>query len=335
MLLRRVIVPLAGLSLPALALAGCSATEGALADGSGDGAVRIVTSTTVYADLVGQVVGDAAEVEAVIDSAAVDPHDYEATARDGLTVQDADLVIVNGGGYDHFMTDLVESAGAPHVINVVEFNHDYPGAVVHDHDGEGHEVEDDTGVEGEHADHEHADHNHIEGFNEHVWYDPHTMAHFVEGVQEELAELIPDASGQIASGVEGVVADIEALEARLDVIADDHEGETVFFTEPVGEYLTTAAGLTDVTVDGFAEAVEHGEGVAPATLNDAVKSIEGGDVGVLVANAQTGGSETERVIQAAEQSGVPVVEFTETVPDGSDYFAWMNANADAIADALE
>src|SRR5690606_36488812 len=113
-----------------------------------------------------------------------------------------------------------------------------------------------------------------------------------------------------------------------------HEGETAFFTEPVGAYFAEAAGLTDVTVDGFAEAVEHGEGVAPAVLNDAVKSLESGEVSVLVANAQTGGSETDRVIEAAEQNDVPVIEFTETIPDGSTYVDWMNGNADALAEAL-
>ncbi|HLT68135.1 MAG TPA: zinc ABC transporter substrate-binding protein [Microbacterium sp.] len=327
---RRILIPLSLAALPALALAGCSSSAGDDAPAA-DQAFRIVTSTTVYADIAQQIAGDAANVEAVIDSASVDPHDYEATARDGLTVKDADLAIMNGGGYDHFMEDLLGSADVAHVMSVVEYSDAYPGEEGDDHEHE-HEHEGEEGHEHEHEDED--GHDHIEGFNEHVWYDPHTIEHFTEALRDELVELIPDSKEQIEEGAQSVLDQVAEIEAKLDAIAADHAGDTAFFTEPVGAYFAEAAGLTDVTTEGFAEAVEHGEDVAPATLNSAIKSIEGGDVTVLVANAQTGGSETERLIQAAEGADVPVIEFTETIPDGSDFFAWMNGNADALADAL-
>jgi len=326
---RRHLLPVSVLLISASALAGCGSGDA----GSGEVAsFRIVTSTSVYADLISDIVGDSAEVEAVIDSAAVDPHDYEATARDSLTVSGADLVIMNGGGYDGFMEDLLETADVDHVMNVVEYSHAYPGE-----EGEVHNHADDHDHDHDHGDDSHAEedeHEHIHGFNEHVWYDPHTIEHFAEALQEQLDELLPDASEQVAAGAQEVIEQIGQLEERLSGIAAEHEGETAFFTEPVGAYLAEAAGLSDVTVEGFAEAVEHGEDVAPAILNDAVKSIEGGEVSVLVANAQTGGSETDRVIEAAEENDVPVIEFTETIPDGSTYFDWMNGNADALAETL-
>ena len=149
-----------------------------------------------------------------------------------------------------------------------------------------------------------------------------------------IVAITPETADAAEEGSAALISALEDLEARLNEITDDHAGDTVFFTEPVGGYFAAAAGLEDVTVDGFAEAVENGEGVAPAVLNDALKAIEGGEVAVLIANAHTGGSETDRVIAAAEDSDVPVVEFTETVPDGSDYVTWMTDNADALADAL-
>jgi len=320
---RRILIPVAVAALPALALAGCSSTSDN-ASASGDSTFQIVTSTTVYADIAKQIVGDAANVEAVIDSASVDPHDYEATARDGLTVQDADLAIMNGGGYDQFMENLLDSADVAHVMNVVEYSDAYPGedSEEHDHDHDHDHAEEEDG------------HDHIEGFNEHVWYDPHTIEHFTEALRDELVELIPDSKDEIEAGAQSVLDQTAELEQKLEAIAADHAGDTAFFTEPVGAYFTEAAGLTDATTEGFAEAVEHGEDVAPATLNAAIKSIEGGEITVLVANAQTGGSETERVIQAAETADVPVLEFTETIPDGDDFFGWMNDNADALAAAL-
>lgn len=332
----RAALPLTLAGLTAVVLAGC----GTSTSGSDDDGLRIVTSTTVYADLAQQIVGETAEVEALIDSAAVDPHNYEATARDGLAVRDADVVIMNGGGYDAFIDGLIESAGVEHVIAAVDFHHGSDDAGdEHEHDDAGDEHEHDDADHDDHA-HEDADeehdhsHAHDHSFNEHVWYDPHTMIHLVEGIAAEVADLAPETADAAEAGSTALMGDLETLEARLDEIADDHAGDTVFFTEPVGGYFAAAAGLENVTVDGFAEAVEHGEGVAPAVLNDALKAIEGGEVAVLIANAHTGGSETDRVIAAAEDSDVPVVEFTETIPDGSDYVTWMTGNADALSDAL-
>ncbi|WP_110589937.1 metal ABC transporter solute-binding protein, Zn/Mn family [Microbacterium suaedae] len=335
MLTRRALIAAPLLAVPALVLAGCTGSAG----GAEEEAVgyRIVASTSVYASLAEEVAGENAEVSAIIDSATQDPHEYEATARDQLAVQEADLVIMNGGGYDHFMDELIAGAGdgsGAEALTVVAFNHDYPNDGT---DGEGDldDHADDADDEHAHAEHgEHA-HNHIEGFNEHVWYDPHTVEHFVETLAEGLEERIPDAADEIAANAESVLADIAALEGQLSELETAHGGGTVFFTEPIGGYLAAGAGLEDVTTDGFAEAVEEGQDVAPATLLDAIDAVEGGDVDVLVINAQTGGSETDRLIGAANGTGVPIVEFAETLPDGLSYVEWMSGNIDALADALE
>ena len=38
--------------------------------------------------------------------------------------------------------------------------------------------------------------------------------------------------------------------------------------------------------------------------------------------------------RAAEAAGIPVVSFTETLPEGTDYVDWMSANLDALEIAL-
>ena len=40
------------------------------------------------------------------------------------------------------------------------------------------------------------------------------------------------------------------------------------------------------------------------------------------------------VIDEAEAQSIPVLEFTETLPDGQTYLSWMQANIAALADAL-
>lgn len=307
---RRILAPLALAAASVLALAGCAGSAGPAAT-SDDGKLQVVASTNVYGDIASAIGGDLIDVQSIITSFAQDPHSYEASARDQLTVSRAGLIIENGGGYDAFMDAIIESSGteAP-VITAVEFSHDWPG-----NDG-------------------HGDHDHDAGFNEHVWYDPHTIAHVAEEIAHELGELDAANAATYQANYETFAAGIEGIEGSLDALKAQHAGEKVFVTEPVPLYLTAAAGLENATPAAFSEAVEEGQDVPAATLLDAGRIISSGDVRVLIVNAQTGGAETDEMISKAKAAGIPVLEFTELVPDGDTYLTWMQANVAALADTL-
>lgn len=332
--MKKSFVALALASVAALSLAGCSTTPAAGEGGDGE-AVTVVASTNVYGSLAAQIGGERVDVTSIIESATQDPHSYEASARDRLTVQKADLVIENGGGYDAFIDTLLQDADDPHLVTAVEFSHDFPG-------NEGH-ADDEGATEEEHDhDHDHAEgeeghegHDHIEGFNEHVWFDPHTMIHVVEAIADELAAIDPDGEAEFTANAEDIVADLEGFEADLETLSTDAAGANVIITEPLPGYLAAAAGLTDVTPEGFAESVEEGSDVAPATLLETLNVIDGGDVRAVLTNAQTGGTETQRVEDAATDAGIPVVAFTELLPDGSSYSEWMSDAIQSLADALQ
>jgi zinc/manganese transport system substrate-binding protein len=333
----RRLLPLIALpTVSALALAGCASGAGADSSGADADTITVVASTDVYADIARQIAGDTVEVTAIITSSAQDPHDFEPSAQDQLTVSRADLIIENGGGYDSFIDALIDSSGADaHVITAAEFSHDYPGAEAHA-DGEHAEDEhaDEEHSDEEHAEDEHAGHDHIEGFNEHVWYDPHTMAHVAEAIAEELAELVPDEAASFEVNAEAFAAEIETIEGALAEVDAAHGGARIFVTEPVSVYLAAAAGLDNVTPEAFSEAVEEGQDVPPATLLEALDLLSSGEVALVIANTQTGGAETTQVLDAAEGDGIPVIEFSETLPEGQTYISWMLENVEAISAAL-
>jgi hypothetical protein len=72
-----------------LALAGCSA-----AATSGDGRVKVVTTTEILADLVRNVGGDRVSVSSIVPPGG-DPHSYEPTPKDATRVAEADLTFTN------------------------------------------------------------------------------------------------------------------------------------------------------------------------------------------------------------------------------------------------
>ncbi len=160
------------------------------------------------------------------------------------------------------------------------------------------------------------------------------MEYLAEALAEEFAEQRPEDAEAFETNAATFIDGIADLEASLAEIDAAHAGEAVFVTEPVPVYLATAAGLENVTPDAFSEAVEEGQDVPPATLLEAMNLLADGDVRVVIANAQTGGAETTQIISDAEGQGIPVIEFSETLPEGQTYLSWMQENITALSDAL-
>ncbi len=328
-----------------LALAGCAADP----DAGATGLVEVVASTNVYGQIVEQIGGDRVSVTSIIGTGAQDPHSYEATARDHLAVQRAQLVVENGGGYDPFIDSLLDAAGSDAiVITAVDFAPGWPGEGADDHGTDDHATEDhsaDDHAATEDADDEHAGHGHVEGFNEHVWFDPATMILLSKQIAADLSVLDPAGAEEFSANTAELITELEGVQGQLAAIAAEHAGEGVFLTEPLAGYLVDAADLVDVAPAGFAEAVEAGRDVSPSILLASIRVIESGAARAVLLNGQTAGAETKRILDAAATAGVPVVPFTETLPESLEgnagstagpttYAEWMSDNVERLAAAL-
>ena len=106
-------------------------------------------------------------------------------------------------------------------------------------------------------------------------------------------------------------------------------------TEPVPLYLLEAAGLENRTPAEYTAAVEEGADVPPAVLKAATSTAASKDTRFLAYNEQTEGPQTQAVKKAAIAAGKPVVNFTETLPDGKTYLQWMADNVDNVSKALK
>ena len=327
--MRRFPARLAGtlLAATALVLAGCSANTDD--DGGSDGKIHVVASTDVYGSILDTVGGDNVDVTALIDRPSQDPHSYEATARDRLAVSKADVVVLNGGGYDTFLEKLAADEGIPSgdILNAVEIS----GL---EGDADGHADEQELGGEEEEDGHSHDGHSHG-SFNEHVWYSPEAMALLAEAAAERLSELDPGNADTFSGNAAGFAAGIEEINASLAELRQSGGGRDVALTEPVPDYLVEAAGLHNATPSDFTEAVEEGADVPPQVLRQMRDLVTGGSIAFLGYNEQTSTSQTEAVREAAEAAGVPVLDFSETLPEGQDYLQWMAANTDAMESVLK
>ena len=334
-----------------LVLSGC----GGQASEADTGALRVVTSTNVYADIVSEVAGDFADVSPIIDDPNQDPHSYEATTQDRLKLSKADLVVQNGGGYDAFMTGMLDASGAEvDIIDTVSIS-GLPGSEglgnePHDHDhgdghddeeahGGGHTLEDEEGHDHEHADEGHEEEGH-EGhdhgsFNEHLWYSVPTMTKLVDETATHLGEALPEHQGEFESNAKDYKAQLSALQDDIDAVKKEHGGEKVAATEPIPLWLFDDMGLENVTSMEFLAAVEEGNDVPPLVLKAAEKQISDGDAVLLGYNTQAAGPQAEALKSTAEDSDVPVVDLAETMPSGTHYADWMGGYITDISTALE
>jgi zinc/manganese transport system substrate-binding protein/manganese/iron transport system substrate-binding protein len=101
--------------LAALTIAGCSLADnsrpGAPGPSVDSNAIRVVTTTTVFADIVKNVGGSRTNVRSIIPP-GVGPEDYEPKPADAKALADADLIVSNGVGLDDFLDRLLGSTGS-------------------------------------------------------------------------------------------------------------------------------------------------------------------------------------------------------------------------------
>ena len=89
-----------------------------LGQGSALAKTKVVASFSILADMVQEVAGDNAEVTSIVGPDA-DAHLYMPKAGDAIAVAEADIVFVNGLGFETWVADLISNSGTNATIVTV------------------------------------------------------------------------------------------------------------------------------------------------------------------------------------------------------------------------
>ena len=171
--------PLLGL---VLVLAAC--TAGPSSAPSGSAALKVVTTTTVFADIVSNVGGARTSVMSII-PAGVGPEDYEPKPSDSRLLDGANLVVRNGLGLDDFLDKLLASASGRTTAQLV-LGDGIPTITV---DGQE---------------------------NPHFWLDPSLVVrYYLPAVTAKLAELDPAGAATYTANAKAYGETLTALDAEL------------------------------------------------------------------------------------------------------------------------
>jgi zinc/manganese transport system substrate-binding protein len=288
------------------------------------GASVIVATTSIWADVAGNLACDGlAEIETVIPIGG-DPHSFEPSLQDREVLENADLIVANGLLLEESLEDTIDAA-EQHGTPVFRFaDHMTP----HETDDAGHDDADDA--------HEVGDDAHAGG-DPHVWFDPTRVAAALPALRDALVDEAGLDAGRVDSCLDGYESEIAATDSEVTTLLDtiptdrrklvtNHDALT-YFAEHYGFEVLGAVIPAPSTL---AEA-------NPADLQTLARLIEEADVPAIFAESQHSSTDVDALAEAIGDVEV-VTLFTDSLgPEGSGadtYLGLLATDARLIVDAL-
>ncbi|MFW8566522.1 metal ABC transporter solute-binding protein, Zn/Mn family [Orrella sp. 11846] len=220
-------------------------------------APKVVTSFSILADMVEQIAGDMVRVHPLVGPNA-DAHVFSPSPSDVREVAQADLVVVNGLGFEGWMQRLVQAS-------------DFKGPVVVATDGIAPlDMEDDHDHhKGHHDHHDHGQHD------PHAWQDLNNARVYVANIRDGLIAILPAQRAQIEAGAQRYLDQIDELDERLQAqFAAVPPGRRLLVSHDAFAYLAKAYDLDIAPLQGRSTDRD----VSAADMAQLIREIRDGEI---------------------------------------------------------
>ncbi|GGE31980.1 metal ABC transporter substrate-binding protein [Pullulanibacillus camelliae] len=261
--------------------------------------IQIVAVEDFYGEVAEAVGGDYVKVTSIIDKPNIDPHDFEPTANTSKIVNNGQVLIYNGIGYDNWMDKLISSSSNASDKTVIRVGDDLL--------------------------------NKKEGDNEHLWYIPSTMPTLADALADKLAKLDPSHADYYKQQADKYKKSIQPLQDLVSKLKQDTP-KKVETTEPVFDYMLQALNY-QVDNEKFSMAIEEETDPAPADLAQMKNDLKNKKVAFFVQNTQVESPVVKQLSSLAKENNIPIVKVTETLPAGKDYVQWMTDELKQVENA--
>lgn len=293
---------IARIAIVALASVGMLASVAACGSGQStsekNGTIEVAASVNQWGTVAKALGGDNVNVTSIINSTNVDAHDYEPTTSDIAKLQKAQVIIVNGAGYDTWAVKATQTANAT-IVNAAEI-----GGV---NDGE----------------------------NPHVWFSADVRKAVAQAITEAYEQADAAKKNDFDKMNDQWTAEENNVESKIAEVKQKTDGLTYAATESVASYLAEDMGLADATPSGYARATANESEPTPTDIKQFTDALKAGEIKLLVVNTQEESELTGKITDAAKSVEVPMVELTEQMPEQYDSLtAWMEGLVDAFSQAI-
>ena len=204
--------------------------------------LRAVATFSILGDLVRQVGGDVVAVTSLVGPDA-DAHGYSPAPGDSRALAAADIVFVNGLGFEGWLDRLIRASGARAPIVVasagvatIAARHDHRHGRQDDHDGT------------------------ATGPDPHAWQSVPNAKVYVANIRDGLARVDPSHAADYARNARAYLAELDAVDAeiRATLAGIPPEHRKIITTHDAFGYFSAAYGLTFLAPQGVSTDSEAG-----------------------------------------------------------------------------
>jgi zinc/manganese transport system substrate-binding protein len=262
------------------------------------GLIQIVAAENFYGSVAQNIGAPYVRVTSVLNNPVADPHNFSAGADVAKAVDQANIVIENGVGYDAWMDNLYQSSAKKAVLinvgNIIQV---------------------------------------LPSMNPHIWYAPQTMPAFAQVLTARLCALDPAHASEYQKNLSYFLQRANLFNFRMNKVRAQVRGESITATEPVFNDFALALGLKILNTP-IQWKVMNGVPLSPQEIIDFEASLNSKTVKILVYNNQVVDPVVAQFKKIAEKNNIPVVGVSELMPTGHTYYEWMHQNLLDVASAL-
>lgn len=257
--------------------------------------------------------GGALEVHDLTPSGA-EPHDVELSPRQVALLEDADLLLYVGGGFQPAVEDAAMS-GPDTSLDLLE---EVPPRELPAEEDDVDEHEDDV------DEHGHAP------VDPHIWLDPLRLRALIEPITESYLKLLPDQAEGFRNRADQLRDDLTELDEHMRVGLQECASYDLVVSHEAFGYLADRYGLHQIGIAGIDPEGEP----TPQRLAEVIEEVRSRGIETIFFERLVG---PEVAASVAREAGVEAAALDplESPPEEGDFFDAMHANLEALRAGLD
>ncbi len=264
-------------------------------DGAQEPGLAIVASFYPLYEFASEVAGDMADVSLLVPR-GVEPHDWEPSIREIQRVQDADMVVINGAGFEGWL-DRIDTAGSG--VEIIDSSRGVQ-YIIHE-----------SGAA-----------------DPHVWLSPVLAQKQVQNIADSLKRIDPENTAYYQANADGLVQRLISLDDEIRETLSGCRTDFVAFHDAFS-YFAAEYGLVQHNIVGQGP---HGEPTS-GDLERLITLAREKDIRVIFTEEAVD-ARTSGVIADEIGGSVMTLSTLEIAEAGSSYVDRMERNLDSLEAAL-
>lgn len=279
--------------------------------------IKVITSFYPLYDFAQKVGGDKVEVENIIEGG--EAHGYEPSAKDIIRIQESDVFIINGAGFEGWVPKTLNSVKNDK-LKVVDTSE---GIELHDaHDHEGH-------------DHDHEGHDHDHGdFDPHIWMNPMNAYQQMKNIKDAFVAVDPENKTYYEDNFKHYGAQFEALDNDFKTQLSNVPNKEVVVDHTAYGYMLEPYGIEQVAIAGSLLSSEP----TAKQVDESIQYIKNQQIKTIYMESL---SNDKLLNTISKETGVKILKLNtlenlskQDLDAGNDYFKVMNENLESLVEGL-